>query len=155
MSEKNRAIKKIIENGVLYTTLFNRELNQLNEHSTIKTFVWLKLIDEYNNPSISKLGMNINVSKSQMTSRIDKLVAKGLVERINDDMDRRIIRIKLTKQGQDFLDNTQRTLEADIKELLNPMDLEEIKELETGIQTIKNTVLKLQHQKKNPNTLSK
>lgn len=44
----------------------------------IKTFIWLKLIDEYNQPSISNMGRKINVSKSQMTYRVDDLVKKAL-----------------------------------------------------------------------------
>lgn len=40
--------------------------------------MWLKLIDEYNQPSISNMGRKINVSKSQMNYRVDDLVKKAL-----------------------------------------------------------------------------
>lgn len=69
-------------------------------------------------------------------------------------MDRRIIRIKLTSQGHDYLKNAQKTLEIDIKKLLAPLTLEKIKELEKSIQTIKNTMLKINLAKKNLKRLS-
>jgi DNA-binding MarR family transcriptional regulator len=142
---EKKLIEKITGDSVLYITLLNRELNQLNEHNMIKTFIWLKLIEEYKNPSISNLGQKINVSKSQMTSRIDSLVENGYITRVSDDVDRRIIRIKLTEHGHDFLDSTQKTLEADLDKLLSPLNLEEMLELETSVQTIKNIVLKIQN----------
>jgi len=148
VNDKSEPIEKITADAILYITLLNRELNQLNDHKMIKTFVWLKLIDEYKQPSISNMGRKINVSKSQMTSRIDDLVKKGLIERINDEVDRRIIRIKLTSHGNDYLRNTQKTLEVDIRELIAPLNLEERKEFERSIQTIKNTLFKIKLSKK-------
>ena len=148
VNDKSEPIEKIAADAILYITLLNRELNQLNDHKMIKTFVWLKLIDEYKQPSISNMGRKINVSKSQMTSRIDDLVKKGLIERINDEVDRRIIRIKLTSHGNDYLRNTQKTLEVDIRELIAPLNLEERKEFERSIQTIKNTLFKIKLSKK-------
>ena len=39
-----------------------------------------------------QLVRNFRVSKSQITSRMDELVSEGLVDRVHDENDRRIIR---------------------------------------------------------------
>jgi DNA-binding MarR family transcriptional regulator len=149
LEEKSKILEEIMGDTLVYITLFNRELNHLNEHKFMKTLLWLTLIDEYGNPSISNLGKKINVSKSQMTSRVDQLVSEGLIERVNDNQDRRIIRIQLTKNGKEFLRNSQKNIETNMNELIAPLSVEDLEDLETSIQTIKKIVLKIQQSKKN------
>ena len=148
MDEKNRVFEEIMGDALVYITLFKRELNQLNEQKFMKTLLWLTLIDEYGSPSISNLGKKINVSKSQMTSRVDQLVEDGMIERINDTEDRRIIRIQLTKNGKDFLKNSKKMIEGSMNELIDPLIVEDLENLRTSIQTIKKIVLKIQQSKK-------
>jgi DNA-binding MarR family transcriptional regulator len=148
LEEKNKVLEEIMGDTLVYITLFKRELNQLNEHKFMKTLLWLTLIDEYGNPSISNLGRKINVSKSQMTSRVDQLVSEGLIERVNDNQDRRIIRIQLTENGKEFLRNSQKHIEPNMSELIAQLSAEDLKDLKTSIQTIKKIVLKIQQSKK-------
>lgn len=156
MEEKNKLLEKIMGDALVYITLFHRELNQLNEHKFMKTLLWLSLIDEYGHPSISNLGKKINVSKSQMTSRVDQLVEDGLIERINDAKDRRIIRVQLTAEGKKFLKSSQKNIETNTNQLIDPLSIEDLKELETSIKTIKKIVLKIQQSKKtSPNPIIK
>jgi DNA-binding MarR family transcriptional regulator len=150
LDEKNNVLEEIIGDALVYITLFKRELNQLNEQKFMKTLLWLTLIDEYGSPSISNLGRKINVSKSQMTSRVDQLVENGMIERINDTDDRRIIRIQLTKNGKDFLKNSKKNIETNMNELIAPLSVEDLEDLKTSIGTIKKIVLKIQQSKKKP-----
>lgn len=148
MEEKKKILEEIMGDTLVYLTLFYRELNQLNEHKFMKTLLWLSLIDEYGHPSISNLGRKINVSKSQMTSRVDQLVEDGLIERINDEKDRRIIRIQLTSEGRKFLKSSPKDIEANANKLIDPLNIEDLKELQTSIKTIKKIVKKIQQSKK-------
>jgi len=148
LNEKKKLIEEIMGDALVYITLFHRELNQLNEHKFMKTLLWLTLIDEYGHPSISNLGKKINVSKSQMTARIDQLVEDGLIERINDAQDRRIIRIQLTPEGREFLKSSQKNIETNTNQLIAPLSTEDLEELQTSVKTIKKIVLKIQQYKK-------
>ncbi len=150
MDEKNRVFEEIMGDALVYITLFKRELNQLNEQKFMKTLLWLTLIDEYGSPSISNLGKKINVSKSQMTSRVDQLVDDGMIERINDTEDRRIIRIQLTKNGKNFLKDSKKNIGAEMNELIAPLSVEDLEALKTSILTIKKIVQKIQHSQKKP-----
>jgi DNA-binding MarR family transcriptional regulator len=141
-------IEELLEDTLIYTLLFNRELNNLGERDFIKTFLWLISIEEYDNPSLSGLGKMLNVSKSQMTLKMDKLEQAGYTERIPDSEDRRIIRIVLTPEGRKFIKNSKKTVKEGMNQLLSPLDIGEIEDLKKSITTIKNVVLKIQEGKK-------
>jgi DNA-binding MarR family transcriptional regulator len=150
MEEKkiDNLIEGMLEDTLIYTILFNRELTSLGEREFIKTFLWLISIEQYDNPSLSGLGKMLNVSKSQMTLKMDKLAEAGFTERIPDRNDRRIIRIVLTPEGRNFIKNSQKTVKESLTQLLSPLSFEEIEELKKSITTIKNVVLKIQDRKK-------
>jgi DNA-binding MarR family transcriptional regulator len=137
-------VDEILEDTLIYTILFNRELSNLGEREFIKTFLWLIAIEQYNNPSLSGLGKILNVSKSQMTLKMDKLTEAGFTERIPDKEDRRIIRIVLTPDGRNFIKNSKQTVKESMNQLLSPLTFEEVEELKKSIGTIKNVVLKIQ-----------
>jgi DNA-binding MarR family transcriptional regulator len=146
MDEKkiDNLVDEILEDTLIYTILFNRELSNLGEREFIKTFLWLIAIEQYNNPSLSGLGKMLNVSKSQMTLKMDKLAEAGFTERIPDKEDRRIIRIVLTPEGRNFIKNSQKTVKESMNQLLSPLTFEEVQDLKKSIATIKNVVLKIQ-----------
>ena len=150
MDEKkiDNLIEDMLEDTLIYTLLFNRELNNLGERDFIKTFLWLISIEEYDNPSLSGLGKMLNVSKSQMTLKMDKLAQPGFTERIPDEEDRRIIRIVLTEEGLSFIKNSKKTVKEGMGQLLSPLSIGEIEELKKSITTIKNVVLKIQEGKR-------
>ena len=149
--KKDNLIDEMLGDTLIYSVLFNRELINLDEREFIKTFLWLISIEEYGNPSLSGLGKMLNVSKSQMTLKMDKLAQAGYTERIPDKEDRRIIRIALTPEGKRFVENSKKTVKKGMKQLLSPLSVGEIEELKKSIETIKNLVLKIQEAKKTMN----
>lgn len=53
--------------------------------------------------TMSELANVVLISKQQLTPIIDKLVGAGLVLREQDGDDRRVVRIRLSPEGKDFL----------------------------------------------------
>jgi DNA-binding MarR family transcriptional regulator len=64
-----------------------------------------------------------------MTSYIDKLVKDGMVERIPDEGDRRIIRIKLTPEGRKYIKKSRVIVEGNMRENLSSLDADELENL--------------------------
>ncbi|MGO9387340.1 MAG: MarR family transcriptional regulator [Methanobacterium sp.] len=141
---KDKLIEGMMEDTLIYIKLFNRELLHLGDRKFLKTFFWLILIEKYENPSLSAIGKKFRVSKSQITSRMDELVSEGLVDRVHDENDRRIIRVILTSKGKDFIENNGKYFNKHLKELLSSLSLTEVEELNKSIITIKNVVLRIQ-----------
>ena len=46
-----------------------------------------------------KLAQSVSITPGAMTSRLDKLEARGLVRRVPDPVDRRVLQIELTEEG--------------------------------------------------------
>ena len=60
---------------------------------------FLKNIKENENLTISEISQRLGKHNSNTTNLLDNLEKKGYVERTNDTLDRRIIRIDYTEQG--------------------------------------------------------
>jgi DNA-binding MarR family transcriptional regulator len=55
--------------------------------------------DDHEYP-IGELGKNARVKSSTMTDMIDRLEKDGIAERIRDDGDRRVVKVRLTDKGK-------------------------------------------------------
>ena len=49
---------------------------------------------------MSDLARAVSLTKAGLTALVDRLEKRALLERVNDPADRRVIRIKLTKEGE-------------------------------------------------------
>jgi DNA-binding MarR family transcriptional regulator len=54
--------------------------------------------------TMSKLGLELNVPMSTATRIVDWLVNSGLVERVNDPNDRRVVRVTISGNGREMYD---------------------------------------------------
>ncbi|MEU9343401.1 MarR family transcriptional regulator [Streptomyces sp. NPDC048278] len=59
------------------------------------------------------------VTSGAITNRIDRMEAKGLVERLRDGEDRRTVKIRLTPRGKDLADETIVAHLRDYEEILS------------------------------------
>ena len=57
---------------------------------------------------MTEIGEKLFISKPNVTTLIDKLIEKGLTERLSDKQDRRIIKIKVTKKGLAFVEKNKK-----------------------------------------------
>jgi len=69
-------------------------------HVTLAQCVVLMEIDENGRLTMGQLASQLRLDGSTLSRTIDGLVGKGLVERLGDDRDRRIIYIQLTPEGK-------------------------------------------------------
>ncbi len=96
----------------------------------------------YENQPISVMADKLSISRSHMTGHIDQLVKEGLLEKVPDKKDRRVIRIVTTPEGREVRDKYLKIFEKHIEQkfaLLNP---EELEELYKSIRSIQKVVTK-------------
>jgi DNA-binding MarR family transcriptional regulator len=142
--KSEKLIEDMLKDSIIYIKIFNRELSNSSERKFMKRYFWLILIEQYGNLTMSGLATTLNISKTQLTPRIDELVKEGLLERVSDENDRRVLRIVLTTEGKNLIKKSNTTVTEGVNELLNPLSPEELEELSKSIETIKKTVLKIQ-----------
>lgn len=92
-------VRKIIRAVDIYS-------NRLKEKYGLNSsqLACLDYLNKYGSNSISELGKMVNLSPSMLTSIVDQLESRLLVERVRSDKDRRVIKIEITEHGKSILD---------------------------------------------------
>lgn len=75
--------------------------------------------------SMGEVAQMLNITVGTLTASINRLLAKGYVERVRDDADRRIVRIHLTGKGIEAYRIHEAYHEAMIAGVLNELNEEE------------------------------
>ena len=92
---------------------------------------------------MSEIGKRMDVSKPYMTALVDKLIREGLVERIPDKNDRRVINVAITKTGRDTLKVFRRNARKTVMENLSSLTSDEVSALHESLKTIRDIVSRL------------
>jgi MarR family 2-MHQ and catechol resistance regulon transcriptional repressor len=103
----------------------------------------LKVLKKLGPLPISEISRRVYISKSNMTSLIDKLVENGLAERIPDTNDRRVIKIALTSKGNELLDEWRVHSNQEIKLRLSSLSDEDLEKFYESTKNMKNILDKL------------
>lgn len=89
--------------------------------------------------SMSEVAAELVMSKQQLTPLIDKLVLQGFVRREADKLDRRLVRIGITAEGLQALEDIKKgTLDilADKIQVLDEQDMDKLVKLINELQKI-------------------
>jgi len=76
------------------------------------------------------------VTSGAITNRIDRMEAKGLVERARDLSDRRSVRVRLTPHGREVVDGLLSLHLANAASMLQPLAPEECEQLASSLRTL-------------------
>jgi DNA-binding MarR family transcriptional regulator len=79
--------------------------------------------------SPTRLSESLLVSSGTLTSRLDRLERKGLIERVPHPRDRRSVEVRLTKRGREIADAAVTTRVADERRILTALSEEEREQL--------------------------
>jgi DNA-binding MarR family transcriptional regulator len=110
----------------------------------------LKMLEGQGPLPMSVVGKHLAVAKQNMTTLIDKLMREGLVERRQDAADRRVIQIVITRQGSRFLKQSRTALKRIIRKNLSELCDEDVRSLDSALQTIRAVVTKLEQRDRTP-----
>ena len=75
---------------------------------TLPQFIVLEIVRKKDCPKMTDIAGELDVTSSNVTAMIDRLIESGYVERADDPQDRRIVRICLTVKGKNI---TQKAVE--------------------------------------------
>jgi DNA-binding MarR family transcriptional regulator len=95
------------------------------------------------NMAMTELAKALMMTKPQLTHLVETLVALGLVERLPDATDRRVIHLTLTKNGRVKLKSLREKLKENIKQKLASLTPEELTQMFTALETLRNIVSKV------------
>jgi DNA-binding MarR family transcriptional regulator len=124
-------LRRLVQAGDIY----NKELSRDYRVSQPQLSCLLAL-KEYGALSLGKLSKYVLVQPSTVTGIIDRLEQKGLVRRVRNSQDRRVITIELTESGQQFTDEAPSAIPPSIVRGLRRLSAEDRRKIVKGLGTL-------------------
>ena len=86
--------------------------------------------------SMSEIGRGLKLSPSAVTQVSDRLERRGLIERVFQDEDRRVRKLRLTRKGQQIVRSRERKQLRRIAAALDTLTPNELDQVMTGLETL-------------------
>ena len=93
--------------------------------------------------TMTELAKVLMMKKPQLTHLVETLVILGLVKRLHDETDRRVIHLTLTNNGRVKFKVLRQNLKETIKKRLASLTPEELIQMSTALETLRNTISKI------------
>ncbi len=94
--------------------------------------------------AMSEIGKHMGVSKPYMTMLVDRLISEGLVERVSDPRDRRIVKVEITEDGRDAVKGFHRAFREVVISNMSSLDSEDIASLHESMRIINSVASKIE-----------
>lgn len=115
----------------------DRSLSKLSLHV-------LMLLDHRGPLPMSRLAALVDVSVSNMTGIVDRLEEHGMVERVRDDRDRRLVLVRTTPQGTNRCEEVEGLRREHLRQLLRTLDGRERAEVLRAARVLASGVARLE-----------
>ena len=108
------------------------------------SFFVLHAVSKHGPVRMSEIGKHMGVSKPYMTMLVDRLISEGLVERVTDAGDRRVINVTITEEGRDAVKGFMKDFRETVIKNLSSLDSADIASLHESMRLMKNLASKLE-----------
>ncbi|MCK5134390.1 MAG: MarR family transcriptional regulator [Bacteroidales bacterium] len=141
----NDQINRIEEMLMLIPTKMCRNMNQrfvnfilkdLSKELAKHHFMILKMLQEKEKFYVTEIVQMLGITKSQMTTSVDKLLKLGYVERWSDTQDRRKIYVSITKDGEKITEKINTRIKERFYEDIKVLSQNDLNELEKGLKVL-------------------
>jgi MarR family transcriptional regulator, organic hydroperoxide resistance regulator len=99
-------------------------------------FIALQWLFENNELTVGELSSKMYLAYSTTTDLIDRMEKNGLVTRVKDPNDRRVVRIRKLQKGYDIIGKVIKRRQEYLQEILSEFSLDEIEGLEKSLHLL-------------------
>ncbi|HEX9909142.1 MAG TPA: MarR family transcriptional regulator [Thermoplasmata archaeon] len=103
----------------------------------------LKAVQMHGPVRMSEIGRHMGISRPYMTALVDKLISDGLVERVPDPDDRRVVNVRITDAGKEEIKDFTECIRKAVVKNLSSLDSDDISTLHEMVKKIRDIVSKL------------
>lgn len=125
--------------GLIYRNLI-RDENDSTSFNKDSQSALLSVLLRNGPTKMSDIGRILKVSKPNITFLVDKLEEQGLIERKNDENDRRVVKIHLTEAGEEVIIEEKSELQRRIINKLNLLSEKDVQDLNNSLETIQSII---------------
>ncbi|MDO4396209.1 MAG: MarR family transcriptional regulator [Clostridia bacterium] len=124
----------------LYAKVFNQDIAVEDSLSSTEVLC-AELISSMDNPTINEFASFAGVSTPNATYKINRLVAKGYVEKIQSETDKREFHLRITDKYKKTYGETYDYIGTVMKRIRQRFTEEEVKELESMLGVINSELM--------------
>lgn len=140
--------EKFVQNLLLVLPGWHSKLvrpfkDMLSREMSLETYYCLQTLKICETATMSELARQLKVPKQQVTKLVDKLNEHEFIERVWEEEDRRVIRIRLTLKAVSYMDEYYLKNKDFIKSLEDQLTEEELRQLNDAVETLGNILPKL------------
>lgn len=99
--------------------------DMMPEELTVEQFKTLRFLRHSDRCTASDLSESFCVGKSTVTAIISRLSDKGLIQRVPDEKDRRVIHLELTDEGERLCDLMEEKVQSVLASIMEHFDAKE------------------------------
>lgn len=138
--------EKLVDNLLTFVPMMYKKLmKDIIRPGIPKQQMWLLfLLDNHNEKPMSYYSEKMMIPKPNLTSLVDKLIEDKLVERIFDPNDRRVILLKITEKGREFIEEYKKNTKKIILDKIEIFDESDVKKLNDMFEEMKKLFDKIQ-----------
>lgn len=100
-------------------------------------------LEKVKSSPISQIANKLNISKSNMTPIIDRLIELNLVNRYSDNNDRRVLRIELTPKALELFKSLESIAKDVIKDKISSLSDDDLDALSDSLNTLSSILSKI------------
>lgn len=140
--------EKFVQNLLLVLPGWHSKLvrpfkDMLSREMSLETYYCLQTLKICETATMSELARQLKVPKQQVTKLVDKLNEHEFIERVWEEEDRRVIRIRLTLKAVSYMDEYYLKNKDFIKSLEDQLTEEELRQLNDAVETLGSILPKL------------
>jgi DNA-binding MarR family transcriptional regulator len=133
----NKVAGQILElMGLLRKNIFFKKRDECHDFDKSGQIAVLFILDKVGKRQMSELGKFLSVSKPNITFLVERLVEDGLVERIPDESDRRVVNVHLTDKGRQVVQGKREQALAMITGMLSSLDNLDLNDLSQALNKV-------------------
>jgi DNA-binding MarR family transcriptional regulator len=96
----------------------------------------IKILAEASPMNVTELARRMYLHPATMVGLLDRLEAKGLVQRTRSNKDRRVVHVQITAEGEEVVRNSPEVAQRLLVEGLEPLTERKLKTISTGVEQI-------------------
>ncbi len=94
--------------------------------------------------SIGSLADSINIAGANISAMCKKLENKGLLERVRDQSDERVVKVTITQKGSQTVSEIEQRLNEKFLQIINSETEENLRDIVIGMEKLNNLLVKIQ-----------
>ena len=142
-----RKLEDIADDVLDSFPIFFRRVSREGSHPGSKKFdpsrFVLRAVWKHGPVRMSEIGKHMGISKPYMTLLVNKLISEGLVERVPDPDDRRVVNVTITDAGRGAIREFMRNARETVMRNLSSLDSGDISSLHESMKRIRSITSKL------------